>query len=343
MIHGSLFSGLGGFDLAARWAGIETVWQIENDAFCQKVLAKHFPKARRYGDIKRIKSGGDLKPVDIISGGFPCQPFSCAGKRRGKEDDRFLWPEMLRIISEVRPAWVIAENVPGIIGMELDQVLIDLENADYKTQTFIIPACGVNAPHTRKRVWIIANLRSDRLGQGALSMPEQDSGKTFVSDAGCHACNAPGERCREAGRDIGRSEKRPSRTDFNDVANSEGNVIRAGLCEREPGRERRKRFGHSDKQDVTDTGHTSWASWRNVKSSQLAKGNEGSPTFIRRQIELLECYWQEPWPEVAARLCRVGDGVPNRVDRLRGLGNAIVPQVAFQFFTFIKQIEDTHA
>ena len=156
MTHGSLFAGIDGFGLAARWAGIETIWQVENDKFCQKILAKHFPEAKRYGDINEIKIG-ELESVDIISGGFPCQPFSQAGKQGGKKDNRYLWPKMLEVISGVKPRWVIAENVPGIIGMELDTVLSDLEAEGYTTETFIIPAVSLNAPHRRDRVWIVAN------------------------------------------------------------------------------------------------------------------------------------------------------------------------------------------
>lgn len=151
---GSLFAGIGGFDLAAKWAGIDTIWQVEIDPFCQKVLEKHFPNAKRYKDITKIK-GGELESVDIISGGFPCQPFSKAGKRKGKTDDRYLWPEMFRIIKDVKPKYVICENVIGIIDMAIEQVLSDLGSANYKTECFDIPACGIGAPHRRERIWII--------------------------------------------------------------------------------------------------------------------------------------------------------------------------------------------
>ena len=156
---GSLFSGIGGFDLGLERSGMVCKWQSEIDPFCNKVLDKHWPNVKRYGDIKGI-GGHNLESVDLICGGFPCQPFSIAGKRRGTEDDRYLWPEMLRVISEVKPSWVIGENVPGIIHMELDKVLSDLEGQGYETQTFIIPACGVDAPHRRDRVWIVGYSRS---------------------------------------------------------------------------------------------------------------------------------------------------------------------------------------
>ncbi len=155
MTHGSLFAGIGGFDLAAECAGIKTIWQVEINPYCQRVLKKNFPEAKRYGDIRDVGKH-NLERVDIISGGFPCQPFSIAGKQKGKTDDRFLWPEMFRVIREMRPSFVICENVTGIIDLALDQVLIDLENKGYVGETFIIPACAVNAPHKRDRVWIIA-------------------------------------------------------------------------------------------------------------------------------------------------------------------------------------------
>jgi len=171
MTLGSLFAGIGGFDLAARWAGIETVWQVEKYEWCQRVLAKNFPEATRYGDIRNV-GAYNLERVDIISGGFPCQPFSVAGERKGTEDDRYLWPEMLRVIREIQPRWVIGENVAGIINMALDQVLTDLENEGYTCEAYIIPACAVNAPHRRDRVWIIAHSTSVNKWGGCATQPK---------------------------------------------------------------------------------------------------------------------------------------------------------------------------
>ena len=163
--HLDLFSGIGGFALAAEWSGFKTVGFCETDKFCRKLLAKRWPSVPVYGDIRnlcgeRIKENGHIP--DIITGGFPCQPYSVAGKRRGKEDNRSLWPEMLRIIREVEPSWVIAENVRGIVSMELDKVLTDLEDSNYSTESFIIPACALEAPHRRDRVWVVANANSKR-------------------------------------------------------------------------------------------------------------------------------------------------------------------------------------
>ena len=160
MTHGSLFSGIGGFDLAAEWAGWTNVFQVEWNTYCQKILKKNFPDARIYSDIRDFDGTPWRGSVDVISGGFPCQPYSSAGKRLGKEDDRHLWPEMLRVIREVAPRWVVGENVRGLVnwsqGLVFEEVCADLEAAGYEVQAFVLPAASVNAPHRRDRVWFVA-------------------------------------------------------------------------------------------------------------------------------------------------------------------------------------------
>lgn len=165
LTHLSLFSGIGGLDIAAEMAGFKTVGQCEWADFQTKILEKHWPDVPRWRDIRTLTADSfyektGLRTVDIISGGFPCQPFSLAGKRKGEDDDRYLWPEMLRVIREIRPTWVLGENVPGIVNLALDQVLSDLESEGYSAQPFIIPACGVDAPHRRDRVAIVAYSRT---------------------------------------------------------------------------------------------------------------------------------------------------------------------------------------
>ena len=156
MTHLDLFSGIGSFALAARWAGLDTVGFCETDTFCRRVLAKHCPDVPLHDDVRTI-DGNKYRGIELLTGGFPCQPFSEIGERQGAEDDRHLWPAMLRVIASARPAWVLAENVPGLIGMALDLVLTDLEAEGYAARTLVLPACAVGANHIRDRVWIVAN------------------------------------------------------------------------------------------------------------------------------------------------------------------------------------------
>lgn len=160
MIHASLFSGIGGFDLAAEWAGWDNAFNCEIDPFCRQVLKYHFPNAVQYEDIKTTDFTVWRGKIDILTGGFPCQPFSTAGKRKGTADNRYLWPEMLRAIREIKPRWVVGENVLGIVswdgGLVFEQVHADLETEGYEVQAFVLPACGVDAPHQRYRTWFVA-------------------------------------------------------------------------------------------------------------------------------------------------------------------------------------------
>lgn len=156
-----LFSGIGGFSLAGRWAGFETIQFVEIDPFCQKILQKNWPHVPIHDDIKTFTYKGD-KPITLLTSGFPCQPFSIAGKKKGKNDERYLWPEIFRLIKECRANWIILENVPNIIKFSLDDILMDLESEKYSTETYIIPACAARTPHKRERLWIVANFDSER-------------------------------------------------------------------------------------------------------------------------------------------------------------------------------------
>ena len=257
---GSLFTGIGGLDLGMERAGFEIKWMVEIDDFCNKVLEKHWPEVKRYRDVREVGKH-NLESVDLIAGGFPCQPHSVAGKRRGKDDDRNLWPEYLRIIREVRPTWVVGENVPGIITTMLDEILFDLENINYTCQTFTIPACAFNAPHRRNRVWIIAY--SNSVG--------------FVH---------------------GKSKIIPAK--------------------------KRKFAQHNTS---TNCGITSNPNGAEMEGAEKAR-NIKEIWSVNDQYIGGYAGWNKNWIEVATRLCGMDDGVPNRVDRLKSLGNAVVPQVA---------------
>ncbi|MEY4334564.1 MAG: hypothetical protein RLZZ196_3314 [Bacteroidota bacterium] len=167
MNHGSLFSGIGGFDLAAEWMGWNNIFHCEWNQFGQQVLKYHFPNSISYADITKTDFSIHRGTIDILTGGFPCQPYSTAGKRLGKADERHLFPEMLRAIKEIQPKWIIGENVLGLVswngGMVFHEVQDDLERQGYEVQSFLIPAASVNAPHRRERVWFIAHSKCTRL------------------------------------------------------------------------------------------------------------------------------------------------------------------------------------
>jgi len=310
MTVGSLFSGIGGFDLGLERAGMTIKWQVEIDDFCNKVLEKHWPDVKRYRDIKAI-GGEELEPVDVICGGFPCQPFSAAGKRRSKEDDRYLWPEMLRIIRSVRPNWIIGENVAGIVSLALDDVLSDLENEGYSCQSFIIPACAVNAPHRRDRVWIIAHRNSERQLQQEGTLEEQR--------------RRIGDNNKQNAADSDNSRSRTSR----DRANRE----RKEKDERQERLSQHESSGYNKAASNTSYHRLQRSEWKGTH--EKGKTTYGSIAECNRS-------WTESWIQVAASLCRVDDGLPRRMDRakrLKALGNAVVPQIVEIIGRAIIQIE----
>lgn len=161
MKHIGLFEGIGGFSLAAEWMGWETVAWCEWNEFGQKVLRHHFPEAEGYGDITKTDFTKYANTIDILTGGFPCQPYSNAGKRLGTEDERHLWPEMLRAVREIKPRWIVGENVLGLVswneGLVFHEVQTDLETEGYEVWPVVLPASSVNAPHKRDRVWVVAH------------------------------------------------------------------------------------------------------------------------------------------------------------------------------------------
>jgi DNA (cytosine-5)-methyltransferase 1 len=161
MKHGSLFSGIGGFDLAAEWMGWENVFHCEWNPFGQKVLKYYWPNSESFNDITKTDFTKYANRIDVLSGGFPCQPYSVAGKQKGKEDERHLWPEMRRAIMEISPRFIVGENVRGLTywggGMVFEEVCVEMENLGYQVAPFIVPACGVGAIHRRDRIWFVAH------------------------------------------------------------------------------------------------------------------------------------------------------------------------------------------
>lgn len=227
-----LFSGIGGFSLGLeRTEGFETVAFCEIEPFCQQVLKKHWPDVPIYDDVRSLDYDG---AVDVICGGFPCQPFSVAGKQKGERDDRHLWPAMFSLIQKHRPRWVIGENVTGIVDMALDNVLAELESEGYTCQSFIIPACAINAPHRRDRVWIVANASDKRCNNGSYNRkerhiqskqnrnskknkPERNGRKLRVgentsADANTKRSRSQGELCNDSKQAAGLFEAPPLQT-----------------------------------------------------------------------------------------------------------------------------------
>ena len=294
LTHLSLFSGIGGLDLAAEMAGFTTVGQCEWADFPTKILEQHWPGVPRWRDIHTLTGESfyertGLRTVDVISGGFPCQPFSVAGKQRAKDDDRYLWPEMLRVIREIRPAWVLGENVPGIINLALDEVLSSLEAEGYETQTFIIPACGVDAGHKRERCAIVAYTDRNGLpaaaqhGSGAetgdgYAQRKINTGEIERTDQPGHSEDLPGGEAAANADSIGRQ-----RSGYKQIFNNWG--------------------GCQISAEGSNRVHSSWENW-------------------------------PPEPGVD----RVVDGLPDRVDRVKALGNAVVPQQFYPFFEAMAEL-----
>lgn len=338
LTHLSLFSGIGGLDLAAERAGFRTVGQCEFADYPYKVLCRHWPDVPKWRDICAL-NGGDfydrtgLRTVDVLSGGFPCQPFSVAGKRRGTEDDRYLWPEMLRVVQELRPAWVVGENVAGIINMALDKVLSDLEAQDYETRAFIIPACGVDAPHRRDRVAIVAwhNDGKPNGREPLIAIPREDEGKNAKPCGVCYDVAHPeGEGI--GGLSVQCRESRQADTDAfwrcKIVANSD-----------QPGIQGRQALGNVEIQRENIVEHAlrcgECSHVRDPASTRFQNRTAGEIFQPGEEQKPERSGW---WP-IEPNVGRVAHGVPHRVDRLRCLGNAVVPLQFYPIFNGIAQAE----
>ena len=269
--HLDLFSGIGGFALAAKWNGYRTVGFCDNEPYAQAVLKKHWPEVPCHKDIREVR--GELYAgVTLLTGGFLCQPFSVAGKQRGKDDNRYLWPEMLRVIQEAKPAWIIGENVAGIVNLALDQVCADLEGQGYEVEPIIIPACGVDAPHRRNRVWIIARNMA-----------------------------------------------------YSDSRRLEGTVEKGWDCWNV-----KWSCSSNGEEALADTVSERGCGWNS--EGEYAEDVGESSRHSRDNSRGVETWIAEP------SVGRVAHGIPNRVDRIKGLGNAIVPQVATEIIRCINKI-----
>jgi DNA (cytosine-5)-methyltransferase 1 len=323
MKHGSLFSGIGGFDLAASWMGWENIFQCEKDVFCRRVLNFYWPKAVCYEDIRTFDATRYKGLIDVLTGGFPCQPFSTAGRRKGTSDDRYLWPEMCRIIREVRPGWVVGENVLGLLnygrGVVFEQVLADLEAEGYEAWTYILPAASVGAPHQRDRIWFIAH-----------------AGREF----------GHGGKSAEAGRvDNGARSKRQEAADVSGGLRAKGAGADAFR--------RRKRIRGRRQRSRSFSGNDGGPA---VPNTDLRRGPEGrlhkrQPKATGQYVGPYDSWYsRNTWKDfpVESPVCAGNDGVPAGLDgitfskwrdgSIRGAGNAIVPQVVFEIFKVIERI-----
>ena len=286
MTHASLFSGIGGFDLAAEWMGWDNIFHCEWNPFGQKVLAHHFPNSKSYNDITKTDFSIHEGTIDVLSGGFPCQPYSNAGLQLGKADERHLFPHMLRCIKEVKPKWVIGENVRGLVswggGLVFNEVCDDLEREGYAVQSFLIPAASVGAPHQRQRIWFVA-YSNDKGRSGEFREVQKENGKISERNNDAKFSNA---------------------SDGN-ATNSESIGQEYAL---ENGQLEGRRFMQSSKRNF----------WNSFPSkSPICGGDDGLP-------KELDNITFSKW----------------RIESIKGYGNAIVPQVAYEIFKAIQKLED---
>ena len=322
-----LFSGIGGFSLGLESTGhFKTIAFCEKDKFCQKVLQKNFKNIPIEGEIRNVK--GEKYKADVVTGGFPCQPFSIAGKRKGTDDDRYLWDETIRVVRECKPKWFIGENVEGIIniqeGMVLRQVQTDLEKEGFEVQCLIIPASGIGAWHQRKRVWIIGcnvsnSDKSRSFKEYSTSFNRQNKGDGFINESGSRSnenVSNTDSRMRRRGRTIGESGT---------------NQVWGFHIKKEKQSEqnfRSKVIGCDDlfREDVSDSNGKRSQGYKfqqHLETRKQSSTNDGKESFKRQQT----------WWQTQSELCGVPDGVSyeldkDRANRVKSLGNSIVPQIA---------------
>jgi DNA (cytosine-5)-methyltransferase 1 len=312
MKHGSLFSGIGGFDLASEWMGWENVFHCEWMEFPRKVLDYYWPNADSHIDICKTDFKKYANTIDILTGGFPCQPFSMAGKRKGADDERYLWGEMLRAIQEIKPKFVIAENVFGITnidgGLVFEQVCLDLEAEGYEVQPFIIPAASKNAPHRRDRCWFIAYCNGN-------------DGRSTDRESGCQESETNGEGQQSIHSRIGATsnEGNTTNSDFESLYVKQPIIEHTNVQ-----RQKRRMYQEQPKTTIREqfsernARSTKSTNWHNFPTqSPICSGDDGLPTEL--------------------------DGItfPKwRAESIKGYGNAIVPQIAYSLFEIIQELNE---
>lgn len=356
-----LFSGIGGFSLGLESTGFfETIGFVEKDKFCQKVLKKHWNNINIEEDIRNVK--GEKYAADIITGGFPCQPFSVAGKRKSTADDRYLWDEMLRVIREVKPRWVIGENVEGIVnineGMVLRQVLNDLENEGFQSQCIIIPASGIGAWHQRKRIWIVAysNNNGSYRSQGNAtkqSSNEQKDRLSFRDDQDVSNTNA-----RLSIRENKKIQSRWNATTngSENVSNSDSRMCGGRGTELKSGDDREWRFYSTQEKQTREHIRCKTIGCNAILGKDVSNSNgEGSQGYkFQHDLETgkqisehngkTSIERQQTWWETQSEFCGVPNGISYELDkdrsnRIKSLGNSIVPQIARQIGLSIMEAE----
>ena len=342
----SLFAGIEGFGLAIHKMGWEVIASVEWEQFPQMVIKKNFPNTEIHGDIKEFDGRKFRGTIDIVCGGFPCQPYSLAGKRQGKDDDRHLWPEMLRIIREVQPTWVIGENVPGLVnwskGVVFEEVQSDLETQGYEVQSFILPAAGVGAPHRRDRVWIVAY--SDRYGGSRIENEKYSTERRQPSLCRTWQRNGDGATSNTEGKQGKRmqSEQREfsqqRQRELRGVSSSMGRGYASDPSDTRS--QRGKKFGGitSERQEsYKQPAGRICTDWQNFPTQPpVCNGDDGISADLVRYILRTggDCYTEEEAEKEAKRIIS-----KVRAEGIKAGGNAIVHQVALQIFNSINEFE----
>ena len=327
-----LFSGIGGFSLGLEaTGGFETSAFCDIDPYCRKVLQQHWPNVPIYEDIKKLK-GTDIGTVDIITGGYPCQPFSVAGKQKGVEDKRHLWPEYFRLIKECRPTWVIGENVSGHIKLGLDSVIEDLESEDYSTRTFSISASSIGANHKRERIWIVAYTRQpfrrveptwdkESLRRGTFEETKWST-NTNTTSRSSEGTEIMANSIKFGLEKHGHSKTTESIKRNQTVADSNSHTkTKRGECS-------------SDEKTSPSRKHNEGRSNGNGGEGCISSTRENSCNVTNSNSKRQQEQWRKSiecgnWWKTEPNVGRVVNGVPNRVDRLKALGNSLIPQIPF--------------